>query len=474
MSQRALLESVADAVAAGEAVDWRDVEQAATDTRDADLISQLKIVSALGATRRTPASRGLTLSATWSRVLEAGVAVVLTIAVAQLALAILGAPAAPVRVVWLHIINVLIFGGGGVVLLAGGGRDRRLPLLGALFLTITSAFAILLMPAPGVGVGGAVAAVLRPLLPETFLPLMLWRFVREFPVDTQRPRARRIASVFVDVSFGVGAVLFTANAIGRVGDSTMPAWLMWLFGLLDREHAEGGYWPLLFAIGTPAIPFLLWKTRLEADEHRRRVMLFVGALAVGLTPFVLAVIATPFVPALRDPSVQQHVGVVLYAALALIVPVTAYSVAVDRVMHLQFLIRVTLQYALARYAVWAVSLGPLAYVGFDIYANQQLTISEYLERSRPAGPLAFSAVGLVALALRQHLLGAIDRWFLLEPSDQPQTLARLEQRFRTADSLRGVTGALATELNRAIHAKSVAVLLLTCIIHEGPEYSVSG
>ena len=222
MSQRALLESVADAVAAGEAVDWRDVEQAATDTRDADLISQLKIVSALGATRRTPASRGLTLSATWSRVLEAGVAVVLTIAVAQLALAILGAPAAPVRVVWLHIINVLIFGGGGVVLLAGGGRDRRLPLLGALFLTIMSAFAILLMPAPGVGVGGAVAAVLRPLLPETFLPLMLWRFVREFPVDTQRPRARRIASVFVDVSFGVGAVLFTANAIGRVGDSTMP------------------------------------------------------------------------------------------------------------------------------------------------------------------------------------------------------------------------------------------------------------
>ena len=96
MSERALLESVADAVAAGKAVDWRDVEQAAADTGDADLISQLRIVSAIGAGRRAPESRGSALSAMWSRVVETGVAVVLTIAVAQLALAMLGAPAAPV------------------------------------------------------------------------------------------------------------------------------------------------------------------------------------------------------------------------------------------------------------------------------------------------------------------------------------------------------------------------------------------
>ena len=69
---------------------------------------------------------------------------------------------------------------------------------------------------------------------------MLWRFVREFPVDTQRPGARRVASVFVDVSFGVGVVLFTTNAIGWFGDSTMPAWLMALFELFDRDQAGTG------------------------------------------------------------------------------------------------------------------------------------------------------------------------------------------------------------------------------------------
>ena len=132
--------------------------------------------------------------------------------------------------------------------------------------------------------------MLHPFLPDAFLPLMMWRFVREFPVDIQRPSAGRVASVCVSVSFGVGLVLLAINAVGRFGDITMPAWFMALFELLDRDHPERVYWPLLFAAGAPAIPFLLWKTRLEADQDRRRVMLFVGGLAVGLTPFVLAVV----------------------------------------------------------------------------------------------------------------------------------------------------------------------------------------
>ena len=461
MSQRALLESVADAVAAGEAVDWGDVEQAAADTGDADLISQLRIISGIGATRNAHASPGSTLSAAWSRVVGTGVAGVLAIAIAQLALAILGARAAPAHVtVWPYIVNGLIFGVGGVVLLAGGGRDRRLPLLGALFLTIGSAFAVALVPSSGSGLGGTLAAVLRSLLPDAFLALMLWRFVREFPVDTQRETARRIASIFVNIAFGIGAVLFAINAIGWLAGSTTPAWFMVLFDLVDRDHPEGVYWPLLFVVAAPAVPFLLWKSRFEAYEDHRRVMLFVGGLAIGLTPFVLAVVATPFVPALQDLLLRQRVGVVLHAALASVVPITAYSVAVDRVMDLQFLVRVTLQYALARYAVWVVSLGPLFYLAFDIHANQQLTIAEYLERSLPAGPLTLSTVGLIMLVLRQHLLRAIDRWFLIEPADQSQTLARLEQRYRSADSLRGVTGALAEELSQTLHAESVAVLLL--------------
>ena len=456
MSDRRLLESIADAVAGGEAVDWPDVERAAAKTRDADLLQQLKVVSAIGAKRRPEAPTGPTR---WSQCREICVSFLLCIAIVQLALAILGAPAVLGRVAWLHVANVVMFGAGGVVLLAGGGRDSRLPLLGGLFVTIGSSFAASLMPSAEAG-HVPLAAVFRPLLPEAFLPLMLWRFVREFPVDTQRPRARRFADVLVNVSFGVGAMLFTMNAVGDLGDGKTSVQLMALLDLVERTDAVSVYWPLLFAIAIPAIPYLLWKTRFAGREDRRRVRLFVGALAVGLTPFALAVVATPFVPVLRDGLVQQRLGVVLYAALASIVPVTAYSVAVDRVMDLRFFVRSTLKYATARYAVWAMSLGPIAYVGFDIYANQQLTIAQYIEGSRPVGPLALSVVGLVTLTVRQHLLRAIDRWFLVEPNDQSQTLARLEERLRLAGSLRGVTQALAGELRRAIHAPSVSVLLV--------------
>lgn len=457
MSGRQHLDSIADAVAAGEAVDWHDVERGTTKPGEADLIRQLKIVSAIGAIRRTHVAPGPNW---WDRTVETGVAVVLSIAVAQLALAMVGAPAAFARVGWPYVVNGFIFGVGGLVLLAGGGRDRRLPLLGALFLTISSAFVIWLMPPPGAVLGGPLTDVLGALQADAFLALMLWRFVREFPADAQRPGVRGVASVFVRVSFGVGAVLFASNAVGGFGDSIVPAWSMALFELLDRDHPEGAYWPVLSVVAAPAIPFLLWKARLEAYEDRRRVMFFVGALAVGLAPFTLAVVGTPFVSALRDSTVQQGVGVVVYAGLALIVPATAYSVVVNRVMEMQLLVRITLQYALARYAVWGISLGPLILVAFDIHANQQLTIGEYLERSRPAGPLAVSTVGLVTLASRQHLLRAVDRWFRLEPADQTKTLARLDQRFRTAESLRSVTAAFAEELRRGLNATSVAVLLL--------------
>ena len=457
MSDRRLLESVADAVAAGEAVDWPDIERATTKTRDADLLHQLKVVSAIGAKRHSfePTDRTW-----WTRTTEVGVAAVLCVAAVQFALGLVGTPAALAHVTWPHILNAFAFGAGGVLLLAGGGRDRRLRLLGGWFLTISSAFALALMPPLGAGVAGALAAAVRPLLPDAFLALMMWRFVREFPTATERPPARRVADVFANVSFGVGVALFTINALGWTGASTMPPWFMALYAPLEREQPEGFYWPLLFVIGAPAIPYLLWKTRREARDDRRRVMVFVGALAVGLLPFLLAVVATPFVPALQGGPLQQRVGVVLYVTLASIVPIAAYSVAVDRVMDLQFFIRTTLKYALARYAVWAMSLVPITYVGFDVQANQELTIAEYLDDSRPVGPLVLSAVGLITLTFRQHLLRAIDRWFRVEPIDQSRSLARLERHFRGAGSLRGVTGALAAELSTALHASSMSVLLV--------------
>ena len=49
---------------------------------------------------------------------------------------------------------------------------------------------------------------------------------------------------------------------------------------------------------------------------------------------LLASIADAVVPALKDPEVRRRVGLGLYAALADIVPMTAYVVTGNRVMDL--------------------------------------------------------------------------------------------------------------------------------------------
>ena len=111
MSGRQLLDSVADAVAAGRAVDWHDVERVGAKTRDADLILQLKIIAGIGATRRTHVQSGPTW---WSRAVETGVAVVLIIAVARLVPAIAGhSRRARPGSRGSTFVNVFIFGVGG-------------------------------------------------------------------------------------------------------------------------------------------------------------------------------------------------------------------------------------------------------------------------------------------------------------------------------------------------------------------------
>ena len=256
-------------------------------------------------------------------------------------------------------------------------------------------------------------------------------------------------------------MLFVTNAIGYFGGSVLPAWLTALFELLDRNHPERVYWPLLCATAVPAIPFLLWRTRLETYEARRRVILFVGALGVGLTPFLVAVVATPFVSLLRDPLVQQRVGVVLYGALVSVVPLATYCVIVKRVMDLQFVIRVTLQYALARYAVWAVSLGPLAYVALDIHANQQSTIAEYFQRFRPHGTAcAFRGLASSSLAFGNVCCGPSTSGFFKSRPITLRSLPASQSGTARADGFRGLASALAEELNRTLRPASLAVLLV--------------
>jgi hypothetical protein len=208
----------------------------------------------------------------------------------------------------------------------------------------------------------------------------------------------------------------------------------------------------------PAIPYLLWKSRSETVENRSRVALFVAVVVLGLSPMLLAVIASPFAPWLTDPRWRDAIGYVLYTALALVVPGTAYAVAVDRLLDLHFVVRRTTQYGLARYSVGCLCLAPLALAAADMYRYRHLTITGYFG-VRPVTLLALSIVGFLALVFRHRILRSVDRWFLREPADYAEALARLERRFRTASGIHDISGVLHQEIERAMHPTRVGVLL---------------
>ena len=142
---------------------------------------------------------------------------------------------------------------------------------------------------------------------------------------------------------------------------------------------------------------------------------------------------------------------IVYIALASIVPTTAYAVAVSHVMDLHLVIRRTIQYGLAKTSVWCAILLPLLYLMFDVYRHRDLRVEEYVTVRRPFEPILLSLVSFGVLTFRHQILRHVDRWFSREAVDHTASLARLEQGLRSARTIRDISGILKREIERAVH-----------------------
>lgn len=462
MADEDLSDSLATAVADHADIDWT-AERGDPTEGDPELLRSFRVIADIGRTSRAGITadqqRGLVGPARLSRFIAVLAALTLLAAGVGVVASLSGALAVPLP--WASTFNVLLFGVSSSLLLLGGSRDRRVHALGLLFLTIGAAFA-----RPAVVAAGAVwpwlSTVAQTFFADAFLALALWQFVWVFPSEPRQPGARKAGRAFLAAGTIVGIVLFLANALLRV-DAGLPflpadaeAALQWF----DRTSATQLYWPLLFGIAGPALPYLVWKSRVENAGNRRKVRWFVASLGVGLSPFLLAVTLTPVIPALADPWWRVRVGVILYAALASIVPSTAYAVVVSHVMDLHLVLRRTLQYGLARTSVWCAILLPLAYVAVDVYRHRDLTVSAYLSGGRPLQPLLLSLVSFVVLTFRHQVLQRVDRWFLRETADHTESLARLEHGFRSSRTIRDISTVLKREVERSVRPLSVAVMVM--------------
>lgn len=475
---RVSVESLAGALADGATIDWSAAGAAAGS--QAEVIRQLRAVAQLRVGQQERVAGRSQLERTVTTVYITGVvlaALKVMLALAAVPIALTGV-SGPLR---LFAFNLVVFGVGGLLLIGGGMRDRRVQLLGAFYVIIASAFAAPFyrwVSDPFV----LVADVLERCTTESFFAAGLGLFAWAFPREPRQPGLRRLVGALAVFGVGLGWVLLLMSLL-----AALPVWsdesstVGPLLRAFDREAPESWYWPSLAVTSLAAIGVGALKLRADTDDGRARARRFVGVLALGFAPLFLAVVATPFVPALRDPSRRQLLDIVVYLGLASIVPTTAYAVAVRRVMTLEFVVRATLQYALARYAIWAAILAPVSYLALDVFLHRALTVLQYVDTREPGLLMAVSGAGLVALTFRPHLARAVDRWFLREPLDAAGAMAGLELDLRTRETLREVAQRLAAHLTSAVHAGHAEVWLvaedgetLVAASGDGPALRVDG
>ncbi len=442
----AIVADIADDVS----VDWGGVNGASSS---GELVREFRIIAAIGAGRdkldaQLSEDQG-------SHAFAVFFACAVAISVVKIVLAVCAAVATEAQFgVGPAGLTIALFAVFGMALLAGGGNDRRTRTLGGLFVIIASVFVEPYLRLTHLGTFGQVLSVSRNLIPEAFLGVALWEFAWVFPSEPRGVLDKRLGVIGSRVSVTVALLLFAANIL-----ITLPTSLPTegaVVHLLARFPGIGLFWPVVLLTATPALPYLVWKSGRGTVEERGRAMCLSLGIVAGLAPFVMAMAVSPFFPALDRPPLRDWVGAVLYLALASIVPTTAYTVAVRRVVNVHLVIRGAVQHALARQFVWAVILGSVSYVAVSLYVGRERPLVQLL--SDQAGLMSLTALGLLALTFRPQLLQGIDRWFQRGAAEDSEVMVRLANDMSGRRNLRDLHATLIRELTRTFRSDHVAIL----------------
>ena len=361
-------------------------------------------------------------------------------------------------------VFVVVFTVVGVWLLVLGRGDRRAVLLGVLFLLIATPFADALL----LGFSRT-APTLSPALwtlahvqVAAYLPYVFWCFVREFP-RREVPRAGdRLVRWSIGAAFWVGSGLLLAELARAFGPAAGPGAPP--LGWLSRFESDSLFWPLLFLVGSPALPFTVQRARRAAPDELRRVRLMLTALVIGVSPIVAVTLLASFIPGfagyLRTSQGLFTTGLLVYPATLSIPFVTAYAVLVHRALDLRLIVRQVLHYLLARYTIVAMSAAPFAVLLAVLYVHRERSMVDLW--ADPSGWLAGAALAMGAFltTTRTSIINALDRRFFREQYDARRILGDLVGEIRLLRKRSDLAAALRSGIDRALHVRGITVLLM--------------
>ncbi len=361
------------------------------------------------------------------------------------------------------VLPILVFASGGTLLLVMGRDDVRAARLGLFFLLLATPFTsrwLLVLAEWAPRPVALPAVVLRSLHVDSFFAWSFWLFAHEFP---QAPTSRRVRRA---LAWGERVALLSGLALAgkellaiALAVAMAPAGASAASIALDKPSYEHYWIPTLLTI--TALSVLLWRARKAVGAERRRVGLFVTALAIGLTPLFsqIALGAIPAYQRFLEQPVVLPVIVILTLVFFFTVPfTTAYAVLVHHVLNVKLLARRAIQYALARGTAIALIALPLAALIVYFYLRADLPLADLVSGNGWL-LLALASAGALALYFRAPLLEAIDRRFFREQYNSRRILTVLVHDLRGVSDANDLAELICREMDRALHLESAAVLV---------------
>jgi hypothetical protein len=404
------------------------------------------------------------------------IAAVKTLVGAAASIALVAAPGPSVPGALSPLFNTLlmaVFVCSGFALIAGARGDGPPRALGAVFVVFGSIFAdtLIVLVAPRVPELSLALRLLHAIQPVALSPAFFWRFAWEFPRTQPGLVPPRAARAIRETTYYAGVAMFVALAAHGVATATLAPPSKW-----SGTALRDALWLTLVILEMPTLVLLVAKLQTALPDERRRLRLFIGGLVLGSAPLLLDILAGAFVPSFRaytkDPAHRLVVAQIIALAILLLPAVTAYAVVVERLLETRFIVRMAIQYALARYTVFAVMAVPAAALVLYLYTQRQRPLAEILGSASPGAWVSLVAVALLGW-LRAPILRAIDRRFFREQHDARDILVSLTDSTRRATSLEQMATLVRGEIDRAFHVEHVAVLVKRHAAFIDPTYALA-
>lgn len=228
------------------------------------------------------------------------------------------------------------------------------------------------------------------------------------------------------------------------GATSVPAWIFSAISFRSAVYVMGGLLALVLSYA-----------RLEDVNQRRRVRVLLAGLVIS----TLGVVGWVATGAGRALSLRLLLLQTLLYVLLLAFPLSfAYAILRHRLFDVGVMIRLGLQYALARGAL--LSLVPVlgAAMVVDILLHGERPLLEIL-RARGWVYVVLGGLAAIAHGRRHRWMEALDRRFFRECYDAQRLLREVAEEVREAGNFERVAPRVVARVEAALHPEFVALLV---------------